>query len=246
MAQDHVGISQLGQIQLGKPRPLSNKIQEISNKIQETNKIQDQDGARVPFPACSERALGSPPDPSTPSESPDLTPQGDASGGGNRGRAHGPKGVRAPSDDAPALDAVSPTAVAKPDAPRRFSPEARALAARLKARLQDRGVTVFPRDWHLKGMASATLLLRQLTVQEIEALMDWALAHPFWGPKTTDMRRLVALAAEWQQARRHPVAVPQASHAPQVLTVVDRNMALLRRLYAETVTQEGRKHDASG
>lgn len=81
----------------------------------------------------------------------------------------------------------------------RSSPEAQHLANRLKQRLQERGVTVFPRDWHLKAQTSTQRLLGTLSLAEAEMLMDWALAHPFWGTKITDWYRIVALAPEWQQ-----------------------------------------------
>lgn len=132
---------------------------------------------------------------------------------------------------------------------KRYSPEAKALADRLKRRLEERGVTVWPRDWHLKAMASATYLLRALSVADVEALMDWVLTHPFWGPKTTDMHRLVAVAAEWQQARQHqPVSSARARATPyEPMTVADRNAALLRRLYEATLhEQEEMPYDASG
>lgn len=83
------------------------------------------------------------------------------------------------------------------------SPDAKQLANRLQKRLQERGVTVFPQDWHRKAQANAQHLLSTLSMAEAEALMDWALAHPFWGTKITDLYRIVALAPEWQQAR-HP------------------------------------------
>jgi len=112
---------------------------------------------------------------------------------------------------------------------------------RLKAQLQARGVTVFPRDWHLKALASAAFLLKALSVAEVEALMDWALAHSYWGEKTTTMHRLVMLAAEWQQARQRP-DIPRWQRGDdgstnRGMTVAERNMALLRRLYAETLDQ---------
>ena len=79
--------------------------------------------------------------------------------------------------------------------------------------------------------------------------MDWALAYPYWGPKTTSMQRLVALAAEWQLTRhQQPPDHPQFHvHDRSNDTVADRNMALLRRLYAESMTQEEMtSNDTSG
>ena len=134
---------------------------------------------------------------------------------------------------------------------RRRSPEAHALTNRLKTRLQERGVTVFPRDWALKGQASAASLLRTLSVSDVEALMDWSLAHPFWGGKVTAMHQLITIAPQWQQQRSRQEAeytlgseiegqwdTASAPARPGSATVAARNAALLRRLYSQTA-QEG-------
>jgi hypothetical protein len=123
------------------------------------------------------------------------------------------------------------------------------LVDRFKVRLQTRGVTVLPRDWHLKALASAAFLLKSLSVAEVEALMDWALEHPFWGDKTTTMHRLVTLAAEWQQARQRPDTLAGLRGEPprRGLTIAERNMALIRQYYADVVeAQEVTIVDASG
>lgn len=93
--------------------------------------------------------------------------------------------------------------------PRPRSPEAKALAARLKSQLHQRGVKTFPPDWHLKAQASAETLLRSLSPPEAEALMDWALAHPFWAGKVTNVDKLVDIAPEWQLARTRSPTTPR-------------------------------------
>ncbi|MDA8192740.1 MAG: helix-turn-helix domain-containing protein [Thermaerobacter sp.] len=264
--EHHVGVSQLGFIQLGKSRPLLTRSR--------INKIQ-----RKQDPGSREKDL--PPDPSTPSESSDLTPQGvpprEASVMAAQDARPCPIADRPDRNGrlaTPLPTALGDTLMDQPDtvslpehrenetAPedalvgsprpkdvgRSQPPQAQALAARLKEQLQARGVTVFPRDWHLKAAASATLLLRSLSVSDVEALMDWALAHPFWGDKLTQMRQLVSLAPEWQQARDRPRPARWRGSGPprDSGTVMDRNMALLRRLYAETLEQEVTQVDATG
>jgi hypothetical protein len=131
---------------------------------------------------------------------------------------------------------------------RTVSPEAKRLADGLKQRLKDRGVTVFPRDWHLKAQASAKRLLATLSTDEAEALMDWALAHPFWGTKISDLYRIVTLAPEWQQERQRSLTVRSEAVAPtpsRTETVPDRNMALLRRLYATATPSKEARPDGS-
>ena len=122
--------------------------------------------------------------------------------------------------------------------PRRHSPAAQALTRRLKTQLQARGVTVFPRDWSLKGQASAEALLHHLSVDEVETLMDWALAHPFWGTKIGSMHQLTTIAPQWQQHRNRAGIPPQPGDrgkpsSGQSPTVAERNTALLQRLHAQ-------------
>ena len=111
-------------------------------------------------------------------------------------------------------------------------------------------MTVFPRDWALKGQASAESLLRMLSVSDAEALMDWTLAHSFWGLKVTAMHQLITIAPQWQQQRSRQEAeslgseiegqsdTASAPARPGSTTVAARNAALLRRLYSQTA-QEG-------
>ena len=133
---------------------------------------------------------------------------------------------------------------------RRRSPEAQALTTRLKTRLQSRGVTVFPRDWALKGQASAESLLRTLSVSDVEALIDWTLSHPFWGLKVTAMHQLITIAPQWQQQRNRQATESLESQTelhrrsqsapirPGGMSVAARNAALLQHLYSQTA-QEG-------
>lgn len=95
--------------------------------------------------------------------------------------------------------------------------EALQLAARLKAALQDRGVTYFARDWHLKAAGVVQRLLTGgLTPPEIQDLLDWSLRHPFWGTKITTMDKVADLVGEWQIAERgdpHGTQDPDLSNA---------------------------------
>ncbi|AUW92605.1 hypothetical protein BXT84_00445 [Sulfobacillus thermotolerans] len=233
MAPDHhVGVSQLGLFQLGESRPLQTR-----SRINKNQRKQD--------PGSREKDL--PPDPSTPSESQDLTPQGVpgpiAVPASDTERARSVKGLRsltpAPGTDPRHNVSQRDNRDTKPSSQgsgRPLSSAVTVLAERLKQRLQDHGVTIFPRNWHAKASTGAEVLLQSLSVAEAEELMDWALAHPYWGAKTTSMQRLVGLAAEWQQSRARPSrAVPLRT--PGSTTVEAQNMALLRRLYTESLPQ---------
>ncbi len=173
-------------------------------------------------------------DPSTPPESPDLT-------------ALPCNAAPEAEKDDQTMEPSTPEASNSSTA-RTVSPEAKRLADGLKQRLKDRGVTVFPRDWHLKAQASAKRLLATLSTDEAEALMDWALAHPFWGTKISDLYRIVTLAPEWQQERQRSLTVRSEAVAPtpsRTETVPDRNMALLRRLYATATPSKEARPDGS-
>ena len=99
-------------------------------------------------------------------------------------------------------------------------------------------MTVFPRDWSLKGQASTEALLHHLSVDEVETLMDWALAHPFWGTKIVGMHQLTTIAPQWQQQRNRAGIPPQPvdrgkPSSGKSPTVAERNTALLQRLHAQ-------------
>lgn len=101
--------------------------------------------------------------------------------------------------------------------PPRNSEEAKRLSACLKQALQQRGVTYFARDWHLKAAGVAQRMLSGgLSPPEIQDLMDWALRHPFWGSKITTMDKIADLVGEWQIAERgepHGTQDPDLSNA---------------------------------
>ena len=188
---DQVAISPRGEIATSyKQDPLSK--QELKDLTDPSTSSKSQDLAAKPRDA----SVGVGPVASEPAPPP---------GGANGALHESPQKAvqteaRDSETDAPKSEPANPTTLS---AGRRSSPDAKQLADRLKQRLQERGVTVFPRDWHLKAQASAQHLLATLSMAQAEALMDWALAHPFWGTKITDLYRIVALAPEWQQAR-HP------------------------------------------
>jgi len=86
--------------------------------------------------------------------------------------------------------------------PPRASVEAKQAAAYLKAHLQQAGMTVFPRDWHLKAAAKAESLLRSgLSPPELRALIDWCVTDAFWRDKVTTMDKVADLVGQWQLQR---------------------------------------------
>jgi len=231
-------LTRVGESRHGDVRHGPQTIQDNHPAIQDYDQLLFFPDSLIQDPGIAQREEASPLDPQTPSGSSDRSPHG---GTGADTTRHGGTRLERRAEPRP----VDHT-------PRRpYSQEAKALADRLKARLQARGVTVFPRDWHVKALASAAFLLKSLPVADVEALMDWALAHPYWGNKTTTMHQLVTLAAEWQQARQRPdhPTPPRfrGDMSPERgMTVAERNMTLLRRLYAEAVAEEVTVSEASG
>lgn len=140
---------------------------------------------------------------------------------GEEGRGQEGKGIQ--GGGGKTAGAAQPPRRARPPRP---SDEAKRLAAELKARLKARGVTDFARDWHLTSAGSADALLRaDLSPGDVRALMDWVLAHAFWGPKVghfADIRRHVA---EWQQQQH---LTGRARDAPARPTWLDESRAALR------------------
>lgn len=138
-----------------------------------------------------------------------------------------------PPDDT-GVAASAPREDKAPDkGPRAASQEAKALAIGLHTALEERGVTVFEPKWQAKSQAVAERLIRQLgDARQVEALIAWALQHPFWGTKIRNMAKIADLAAEWQQ-RALAETGPPVRAAPSGTSQFDRNQALLHRLMAQ-------------
>jgi hypothetical protein len=110
--------------------------------------------------------------------------------------------------------------------PPRPSADAYTLADALKQALETRGVTVFARDWHLTSASAAQSVLNAgLSVADAQALMEWTLGHPFWGPKVGHWRDIRNRVAEWQQRHLTPSARDTPGRRP---TLQERNEAAFR------------------
>lgn len=67
-----------------------------------------------------------------------------------------------------------------------YSDDEKALVDYLKQKLGERGVRKFPRDWHLKQLATAKVMLageNAPTLDEWKACIDWAFADEWWKDK---------------------------------------------------------------
>ena len=67
-----------------------------------------------------------------------------------------------------------------------FSVEQKELVAYFKDKLKSRGITKFPRDWHLKQLSVARYLFtgdKPPSLAELKSCIDWAFEHQFLGYK---------------------------------------------------------------
>ncbi len=75
----------------------------------------------------------------------------------------------------------------KPQKPKKivpkYSEDDKAVANYLKEKLQKRGVTALPRNWHLKEYAIAQRLLKKSTVSELRGCIDWLFSDEYWHDK---------------------------------------------------------------
>lgn len=77
-----------------------------------------------------------------------------------------------------------------------FSQEEKELVAYFKDKLKSRGITKFPRDWHLKQLSVARYLLsgdKPPSLDEWKSCIDWAFGDPYWGDKVDHLARIEAL-----------------------------------------------------
>jgi len=69
----------------------------------------------------------------------------------------------------------------------KYSEDDKAVANHLKAKLNERGVTALPRNWHLKEYATAKRLLKKSSVSELKDCIDWLFADNFWYDKVDSL-----------------------------------------------------------
>lgn len=103
----------------------------------------------------------------------------------------------------------------QPEEPKRkvrhYSSEAKAVADRLKADLEQRGA-VLPRDWHLRAYAVAQRMLDAgITAREIDEAREAAWSDPWWSQRLDSMATLQKLVNQ----RRLGKAGPQARDKPR-------------------------------
>jgi hypothetical protein len=77
-----------------------------------------------------------------------------------------------------------------------YKDEEKSVVQYLKDVLKSRGVEKLPRDWHLKQLATAKIMLsgeKAPGVEEWKACIDWAFHNPFWCDKVDHLAAIERL-----------------------------------------------------
>lgn len=82
-----------------------------------------------------------------------------------------------------------------------YSEEEKELVKYFKEKLISKGVTKFPRDWHLKQLSVARYLLsgeNSPSVTDWKSCIDWAFNHQYWGDKVDHLSTVERLWIEYK------------------------------------------------
>ena len=92
-----------------------------------------------------------------------------------------------------------------------FTEKEKTASNYLKDKLVDNGVTVFPRNWHLKQYSIAKLLLTKLTIDEVISCIDWAFNDQYWRTRIDGLQTIQRILPKWQlQKNQHNRAGPDS------------------------------------
>ena len=86
-----------------------------------------------------------------------------------------------------------------------------AITEYFQRQLRQAGMATFPRHWMPKTQRRVQQMVEDgWTAEDLMALIDWCLAHPFWRNKVTSMDKVADLAGEWQ------LQAKEAQHGPHL------------------------------
>jgi len=77
-----------------------------------------------------------------------------------------------------------------------FTESEKNLVEYLKEKLAARGIKKFPRDWHLRQLSTARLMLageNAPSLDEWKDCIDWLFSHEYWGDKVDHLARVEGL-----------------------------------------------------
>lgn len=80
----------------------------------------------------------------------------------------------------------------------KYTEQDKELALYLKAKLEERGATVFPRDWLMKNYATAHRLLKTVSLDELKSCIDWLLEDNYWQSRVDSLIVVEKKIAQFQ------------------------------------------------
>ena len=93
---------------------------------------------------------------------------------------------------------------------------AEVITGYFQRRLGQAGMAAFPRNWMAKTQRRVQQMTQDgWTAEDLMALIDWCLAHPFWHNKVTSMDKVADLAGEWQLQSKEAQHGTKLSHVTQ-------------------------------
>lgn len=111
-----------------------------------------------------------------------------------------------------------------------FTDDEKSLVQYLKEKLSVRGVKKLPRDWHLKQLSTARVMLageNAPTLAQWKACIDWAFVHDFWGDKVDHLARVEGLWAKYVLQKNKKMK----GKTPEEIARKEREKAFIRSLY---------------
>lgn len=108
-----------------------------------------------------------------------------------------------------------------------YTDDERRLVEYFKEQLRARGILKFPRDWHLKQLSTARVMLAgpdAPSVDQWKYCIDWCFAHEFWGDKVDHLARVESPWTKYVLQARKPAPAGAGKAS-------DKEREILRRLY---------------
>jgi len=87
----------------------------------------------------------------------------------------------------------------------KFSKTATEIVKWFRQLLEEKGVTVFPRDWYIKNYSVADSMLKHTTEAEIREAIQWGLKHDYWSDKIDSLSTVKKYFPKFQMEKQNKV-----------------------------------------
>jgi hypothetical protein len=114
-----------------------------------------------------------------------------------------------------------------------YSDESKDAVSFLKTSLKEKGVTL-ARDWHLKSLPVAEVLIKQIGVDELTACIKWALKDKYWSAQVDSMSTIERALPKYQLAKQR-AKEPYPEYGSVAHLVSAEEMAKAREEYANSL-----------